>query len=108
MQTGLEKRVYKALGGKNGPFFFVPQVHILGYLVDFYSPVYMVVIEADGPDHIFTALEDAQRDEVILKKKAIRTLRLTPKDVETYTPHDLYRLVEHFITERGLDPEEDV
>ena len=92
--TRLEKKVYAALGGKTNPWLFVPQVEICGFIVDFYSPVYKIVIEADGPDHALTVLQDKQRDELLLKKKGIRTLRFTPKDVETYTAQDIYRYVE--------------
>lgn len=92
-----ESKVWKVLGGKKNPWLFVPQVEICGYVVDFYSPVHKVVLEADGPDHDRSVLKDQERDIALLKKKSIKTLRLFPVDLSTNTPQSLFKVIEHFI-----------
>ena len=95
--TKFEKKVWKTLGDKQNPWLFFPQVEICGFIVDFYTPLFRVVLEADGPDHDRQIHQDRVRDLAILKRKNIRTLRLTPLDLGSYTAQDLYRLVDTFV-----------
>lgn len=100
-QTGFERRVFKVLGGKENPWMFVPQVEILGLVADFYTPKFRVVLEADGPDHDRSVLQDRARDLLMLTKKKIKVLRLTPLDLVTHTSQDLYRLIDQFVRQES-------
>lgn len=101
-----ENRVWKFLGGKTNPWIFIPQVEICGFVVDFYSPVHRVVIEADGPEHQRSVEADKARDLVLLTKKGIKTMRLYPADLATLTPQRLFKVVEHFVDPANVVTEE--
>jgi len=105
-QTEFERKVWKLLGKKENPWMFVPQVEILGFVVDFYSPLHRLALEADGPEHIQTAHKDRDRDKVLLIKKGIKTLRLTMDNVDFGSPQTLFRLIEHWASnETVITPE---
>jgi len=89
--TSMEKRVAKLLG--SNPWGFKTQQELHGYVVDFYAPEYGLVIEADGPEHIWGWEADLRRDE-ILASHGIKTLRLTPGDFVTHTDQMLFDLIE--------------
>ncbi len=92
--TSFEKRVWRLL--KACPDWeFLPQVRKGAYLLDFYSEVLCLCVEADGPTHVKTKEADAIRDET-LSKMGIFTLRLTPGDFVQYTPQQLFKTVEEF------------
>ncbi len=91
--TSFEKKVYNFLGGDGNTWGFVPQQELFGFLVDFYAPEYNLVIEADGPDHIWSWEADAERD-ASLEAKGIRTLRLTPGDFVAHTEQELFDVIE--------------
>ena len=75
--TGLEARVWRFLGEKKNPWGFIPQFPLHGYILDFFSPVYNVALEADGPTHVNRKEADLRRDK-ILSKNGIETMRITP------------------------------
>lgn len=93
--TSLERKIWDLLGKEGNVWFFKPQQELHGYLVDFYSAEFNLVIEADGPDHIWSYKEDEERDNA-LRAKGINTLRLTPGDLVQYTPQEIFDIIEEF------------
>lgn len=92
--TSLEKRVWKLLGGEKNVWGFVPQAPLHGYIVDFLSEEYKLIIEADGPNHIKTGEQDMARDAA-LEKAGYLTLRLTPGDFSIATNTMLFDLIDY-------------
>lgn len=79
-QTSAEAYLWNSLRGyKLGTKFRRQQV-ILGYIADFYSPEFGLVVEVDGSSHIGRENYDAVRDAA-MKAKGIRVLRFTNEQV---------------------------
>jgi len=94
--TGFESKVWKFLGKDDNPWAFMPQMSLYGYLVDFYSPKYQLVLEADGPNHLDSVQADEIRDQVLLSH-GVKTLRLKPIDFVQYTGQQLFDRIEYVI-----------
>ena len=58
---------------------------VFGWIVDFWCPALLMVVEVDGTSHEGRAGEDARRDGV-LAAKGIITLRVTNQQVHTTLP----------------------
>lgn len=99
--TGFERKVWSFLGKENNPWGFLPQQILFGYVIDFYSLKYLLVIEADGPSHNQTRAEDNKRD-ADLRKHGIQTLRLDPGDFVQYTNVQLFDLIEEFASPKHM------
>lgn len=96
--TKLERKFFKLVGSEEGPFNFIPQFPMSGYLLDFFSPTFNICIEVDGPEHAHRKNHDAQRDKV-LAEQGVRTLRISAGDLNIYTPHAIISLIESFIAQ---------
>jgi very-short-patch-repair endonuclease len=94
----LELKLWKILGKEDGPWGFIPQFTMSGYLLDFFSPTCNICLEADGPEHTHRKAHDAQRDKV-LAEQGVRTLRISAGDLNIYTPHAIISLIESFIAQ---------
>lgn len=95
--SGFEKKVWTFLGKDENPWSFLRQWPMEGYFLDFYSQHYNVALEADGPHHLARAAQDLVRDKVLLKKKGIRTIRLTPANFLRYSKEELFEYVTNAI-----------
>jgi very-short-patch-repair endonuclease len=78
--NGFEKKVWKLLGEKKNPWGFIPQFPLHGYILDFYSSIYNVALEIDGPVHVNRRKADRRREKVLLNH-GIKTLHITPADL---------------------------
>jgi very-short-patch-repair endonuclease len=94
--SSFESKIWKLIGKENNPWDLLRQIPVAGYYLDFYSPTHMACIEADGPDHLKTAVHDAKRDKE-LRKRNIRTLRITPADFQRGRPLDILTMITNFI-----------
>lgn len=104
--TSLELKVWRLLGADDNPWGFVPQQELEGFVVDFFAPEFRLVLEADGPEHIWSWEKDEKRD-AILASKGYKTLRLTPGDLVMNTPQMIFDLIEEFCDVRhDLTPED--
>ena len=84
--TPTEGMLWKALRAKQvrGVRFNRQRV-VFGWIVDFWCPALLMVVEVDGTSHEGRAGEDARRDGV-LAAKGIITLRVTNQQVHTALP----------------------
>jgi len=101
--TALEKRVWKWMGKTKNPWGFIPQYPHKAWTLDFFSPQFMLGIEADGPAHLKTVREDEARDRA-LEKDGILTLRLTRGHFVRYSAQRLFDLVEEVVKGRSAAP----
>ncbi len=99
--TGLEKKLYRMLGGEKNPWGLMPQCTVHGYRVDFYAPQYNLVVEADGPEHLDTTIEDEKRDANLLEHGII-VLRLAGADLAQLNTQKLFNMIEEFIHPRHI------
>lgn len=100
-----ELMVWKFLGKEDNPWGFLPQQQHGGYIVDFYSQQFMLALEADGPVHIRQKVEDAKRDDELMKL-GIRTLRLTPGDFRVHSRQKIFGLIEEYIHAKQVADDE--
>ena len=70
---------------------FKAQVILYGFVVDFYHPVYRLVIEADGSSHSGREDYDSERDEVMRSHGNI-VLRFSNRDILSDTNRVVARI----------------
>ncbi len=98
--SSLERRVWLLLGRQDNPWGMLRQYPKHGYYIDFYASSFGVALEIDGPDHADRVEEDAARDGVLLGK-GIRTIRLTPGDLDILRGVAFYDYLRGAIEETG-------
>jgi very-short-patch-repair endonuclease len=104
--TNVEKKIWDWMGRDQNPWGFRCQIPIHGFVLDFFSEVHNVCLEADGPVHHRQEQieKDIKRDKILLDK-GIRTIRLTPMAIRKYGPNRVYEYVDNFI-HNAFPPEE--
>lgn len=81
--TPAEDRLWQQLRSRQlGGFKFRRQHTLDRFIVDFYCSKVRLVIEVDGPVHLYTPEEDAIR-QAFLENAGMRVLRFTNEQVET-------------------------
>lgn len=80
-QTKGERLLYTALKEQIQNTRFRRQHFVFGWIADFWCNRFRVVIEVDEPHHFMRLDYDRERDRA-LKKKGIRTIRVSSIDVE--------------------------
>jgi very-short-patch-repair endonuclease len=92
-----EKILWARLRDKQLGVVIVAQSVILGWIADFYCPSAKLVIEVDGPHHLFPEriISDKHRD-LVIGKKGIKTIRFTAQAVQNNTAA-VVAMIEHEI-----------
>jgi very-short-patch-repair endonuclease len=89
--TPTEKHLWQVL--KKMDSLFAPQAIVHGYIADFCSFKYRVLVEVDGEIHLSRADYDRERDSN-LSKRGYRTLRFTNQEVMANRPRVVARIME--------------
>lgn len=63
------------------------------YRIDFFFPKWSVALELDGVSHNFHRARDAKRDDYLLNKFKIKTVRLNNSEVYSLTRKELLRKI---------------
>ena len=105
--TTLEKKVWKLLGGEENGWGFLRQMPVGVFIADFVSFAHNLVIEADGPDHIWTTVADIRRDAEI-RKLGFATIRLTPAFLGLHHASEIYAMIDDAVRAQHEDDAETV
>ena len=80
--TPAEGGMWARLKGRQvGGLLFRRQFSIDNYILDFYCPELKVALELDGESHMSHLYEDRQRDQYLLERYGIKTIRYENRHV---------------------------
>lgn len=97
-----EVLLWKFLKGKQMMGYdFHRQKPVDNYILDFYCSKLLLAIEIDGASHIAKYEKDLNRDEHLLNKYGIKTLRFTDIDVKK-DMNNVLRAIEIWISENTI------